>query len=180
MANDILILKNKCDTARKDLSTISHNIISMCEKILDACLSKTNSFGEPNSEMAKSEIINISVKCIKEINTLLDSALECVNVIYRSMIKYNELGSTPIYKSSRDYSSEDIFAHSYFFSLANEIGNVFEDLYEKEVPKVLNEALNGLDIDNDGAQIKVSVITASIKKIAASVSKATKFYFSED
>ena len=162
MTNDIIILKNNCDAAIADLSTISRKVISLCNKMLDACSVRTTAFGEPKNDKAKCEIVETCVKYIKQINALSDEALGCVGIIYRSIIKYNELWNTP------------------YFSLANEIGNVFEDLYEKDVPQALNDALTALDIDNDGAQIKVNSVTLSVKKIANSVSKATKFYFNED
>ena len=180
MANDIIILKHKCEHAEKELKAISVNIVALCEKMLSACNEWTTAFGEPKNEKAKSEIIDLCVKGIKQLNSLSESALDQINVIYQSVMKFNEFGSTPYFKKSGVYSSADIFTNSYFFTLANEIGNIFEDLFEKDIPNALNDVLNGLDIDKDGASLKISVVISNVKKIANYVSKATKFYFNED
>lgn len=180
MVNDIIVLRDRCECAENKLKAISVKTVTLCEKILSVCNERTTAFGDPKNEKAKSEIIDICVKCIKEINSFSEHALEQINIIYRSVIKYNELGSTPLYKKSSTYSSADIFTYSYFFTLANEIGNVFEDIYEKDIPNAINEVLNGLDIDGNGTYLKMSVVTSSVKKIANTVLKATKFYFNED
>jgi len=180
MINDIIVLRDRCKRAENELKAIGVKTVTLCEKILSVCNERTTAFGDPKNEKAKSEIIDICVKCIKEINSLLEVALEQINIIYQSVIKYNELGSTPLYKKSGTYSSADIFTYSYFFTLANEIGNVFEDIFEKNIPDAINEVLNGLDFDKDSTYLKMSAVTSSTKKIANTVSKATKFYFNED
>lgn len=180
MANDIIVLRDRCENAENELKAMATKIIVLCEKMISECNERATTFGEPKNEKAKSEMIDLCVKYVQEINLLSDAALEQINVIYLSVIKYNEFGSTPLYKQTGTYSRFDILTYSYFFSLAKEIGNVFEDLFEKYIPITLNDILNGLDIDNDGAALKISVIVTSTKKITNSVSKATKFYFNED
>ena len=180
MANEIIILKNRCEKAEVELKALSTSIVILCEKTLSLCKEQTDIFGEPKNEKSKSEIIDRCIKFANQINSFSNSALYQINIIYQSILKYSEYGSTPLYKRSGAKLSSDIFTYSYFFTLANEIGNVFEDIFEKDIPSAINEALKGLDIDRDGANLKMSTVTSSIRKIANTVSKATKFYFNED
>lgn len=180
MANEIIILKNRCEKAENELKALSASIVSLCEKTLSVCKRETDIFGELKNEKSKSDIIEHCVTFAKEINSFSNSALDQINIIYQSILKYSEYGSTPLYKRSGAKLSSDIFTYSYFFTLANEIGNVFEDIFEKDIPDASNEVLNGLDIDRDGAHLRMSIVISSIRKIANTVSKATKFYFNED
>ena len=180
MANDIILLKNTCEQAENELKALSMQLLALCEKTLNKCSARINSFGEIKGKTDGAEMIDICARYIKEANSIYDSALNCINVIYCSVIRYNELGSTPLYKSASTYSPTDIFTYSFFFTLANEIGNVFEDVYEKDIQNALNNIVSGLNIDNDGDKIDAKVVISGIKQIANFVSKATKFYFNED
>ena len=177
--SDVTILKVKCEKSIKQLKEISLGGMAECEQIIRVCDERMNMFGAPKDERSRAEAVDICFKKLKKINELTQNALDAVLIIYSSVLKYNELASTPPYKKTGTYSSADIFSSSYFFALANEIGNVFEDLFESDVPSLINCIIEGLDLDNDGADINMSTVASSSRNIANSVSKATNYYLKE-
>ena len=113
MANDITILRDRCASAENEIKSIAAKIIVLCEKMISEYNKRATTFGEPKNEKAKSEMIDLCIKYVQEINLLSEAALEQINVIYLSVIKYNEFGSTPLYKKTGTYSQFDIFKYSY-------------------------------------------------------------------
>ena len=177
--NDVNILKRRCDESLKKLKKISIELIGECEQIISVCNDRKNMFGSSKDEKARAETLDLCVKKLKAINALSQSALDSVLTIYTSVMKFNELGSTPHSTKTTGYSSEDIISYSYFFTLANKIGNVFEDLFESDLPKLLNGIVEGLDLDNNGTRINMNSVIANTKSITNSVSKATNYYLKE-
>lgn len=177
--SDITILKTKCEKSIKQLKKCSLGIIEQCEQIINICNERKNMFGAPKDEIARVETVDLCFKKLKSINEFAQKSLDAVLTIYSSVLKYNELASTPLYNKTGTYSSADIFSSSYFFTLANEIGNVFEDLFEADVPRTLNNIVEGLDLDSNGEKVNMNLVIANAKIIANIVSKATNYYLKE-
>ena len=161
--NIVNVLKNRCEESIKNIKKASIGIIGHCEQIISVCNDRKNMFGALRDEKARTETIDLCFKSLQSINELSKNALDSVLAIYSSIMRLNELGSIPRYEINPGYSSIDAITYSYFFTLANEIGNVFEDIFESDVHKSLNGIVEGLDLDNNGACINMSLIIKNSK-----------------
>lgn len=170
MTNEIVTLKQKCQNAKNDLEKLSGRTVMICEDIINVCNSRKNMFGDAMNDSAKAEVVSICYSRIKEINSLSKNALEDILTIYNSVMRFSEIRNT----------SSVEFNNVYFFSLIGELGGAFEGIYEREIPSMLNDMIKGLDLDNNGANVNMHLVISSAAKIAIFVSKATKFYFSEE
>ena len=139
--------------------------------MLVICKDHSNIFGDLKNRSSKTHIIDICTDFIKDTSRSLKSALDCVAKIYSSVIRYNEILSTS--------SSADILNDSHFFARASKIGNVFEDLFEKEIPRALNNIFSALSPDTNESPTNMGEIISNIQKIAISVSKTTNLYLNE-
>ena len=170
MTNEIVTLKQKCENSKNDLERLSVKTVALCEDIINVCNERKNMFGEAMNDGAKAEVVSICYSRIKEIDSLSKNALENVLTIYNSVMKFSEIRNTAAVS----------FNNVYFFSLIGELGGAFERIFEREIPSMLNDIIKGLDLDNNGVSVDMHLVISSAAKIAISVSKATKFYFSEE
>jgi hypothetical protein len=167
MADEILSLRYRSESAQAEIKKISKEVIDQCEEIINLCNERKNTFGEPKNEGARAEAFEMCFARARKIDSLSQNALDRVVRIYNAVLRFNELCI---------FSKAD----SEFFSQSTTIGNAFEDLFEREIGASLGGILDGLDLDDNGACIKMNLVISNAQNIANSVSKATKFYFPEE